>query len=267
MPERAELVHAGCHDAAMSRAGAPALDLLPQLGRSGEDVDRQLRRARTRRAASRQRERARDRRRGTRRAARRRSRPAGTSRDRARGSGSRRSWSARACETSARRRPAGSARPAARARFIASAKRSASTQGAPTQLERPAWCRGPPTRWCPRTAPSPDRRWRCRASGCSATAAPTACPVVVEIHRPAPALHRDDLEVGADAERVVEEARELADGHAVPHRNRIQADERLEPVHQHRPFDARRRQSGFGRSQTMTVTPCAARPRRQFAIV
>ena len=36
---------------------------------------------------------------------------------------------------------------------------------------------------------------------------------------------------------LVEQARELADGHAVAHRNRVEADERFEAVHQHRPFD------------------------------
>ena len=61
--------------------------------------------------------------------------------------------------------------------------------------------------------------------------------VVVVIHLAPPALHRHDLEVGADAEVLVEQARQLADRHAVPHRDRVQADERLEAVDQHRPFD------------------------------
>ena len=46
-----------------------------------------------------------------------------------------------------------------------------------------------------------------------------------------------DLEVRAETERVVEQPRQLPDGHPVPQRNRIQADERLEPALEHRPFD------------------------------
>ena len=42
---------------------------------------------------------------------------------------------------------------------------------------------------------------------------------------------------GADAEVVVEEPRELADRHAVAHRDRIQPDERLESRNEHRAFD------------------------------
>ena len=37
-----------------------------------------------------------------------------------------------------------------------------------------ASCLDPPTRSCPRTAPCPDRRPRCRPSACSETASPTA---------------------------------------------------------------------------------------------
>ena len=43
---------------------------------------------------------------------------------------------------------------------------------------------------------------------------------LIEIHVAAPALHLHDLEVRADAEVLVEQARQLADRHAVPHRNR-----------------------------------------------
>ena len=43
-------------------------------------------------------------------------------------------------------------------------------------------------------------------------------------------------------------------GHPVAHRNRIQADERFEPGHEHRPFD-RAPPIGFGRSQTITLMP------------
>ena len=60
---------------------------------------------------------------------------------------------------------------------------------------------------------------------------------VVVIHLPLPAVHRHDFEVGADAEVIVEEPRELADRHPVPHRDRVLADERLEAANQHRPFD------------------------------
>ena len=47
----------------------------------------------------------------------------------------------------------------------------------------------------------------------------------VEIHVPRPALHRHGLELGADLEMLVEQARELGDGHAVAHRHAKQADE------------------------------------------
>ena len=64
------------------------------------------------------------------------------------------------------------------------------------------------------------------------------------------------------------EPRELADRHAVPHRHRIQADERLESVHEHRPFDrvAADRVRADRRRSTFDAV-LAARPRRQFAIV
>ena len=61
--------------------------------------------------------------------------------------------------------------------------------------------------------------------------------VVVVIRLALPAFHRHDLEIGADAEVLVEEPRQLADRHPVAHRNRILPDERLEPVDEHRPFD------------------------------
>ena len=78
--------------------------------------------------------------------------------------------------------------------------------------------------------------------------------------------HRHDLELGADAEVIVEEPRQLADRHAVPHRDRILADERLEPALEHRAFDATP-PIGFGRSQTMTLMPCLRAAIRQLAIV
>ena len=52
-----------------------------------------------------------------------------------------------------------------------------------------------------------------------------------------PALHRDDLEIRAQAEVRVEHPRELGDGHAVPHRDRKLADERLEAVLEDGAFD------------------------------
>jgi len=50
---------------------------------------------------------------------------------------------------------------------------------------------------------------------------------------------------------LVEEPRELADRHAVPHRDRVEPDERLEPGHEHRSSTATP-PIGFGRSHTMT---------------
>ena len=38
----------------------------------------------------------------------------------------------------------------------------------------------------------------------------------------------------------------------VPHRDRIQADERFEAADEHRPLDAATPPIGFGRSQTIT---------------
>ena len=129
------------------------------------------------------------------------------------------------------------------------------------QLERLASCRGPRRRSCPRTARCPGRRPRSRASGCSATAAPRAARSSSKYIAARPALHRHDLELGADAELLVEEPRQLADRHAVPHRDRILADERLESRLEHRPFDRRRRRSDSGRSQTIDrqAVPCARR--------
>ena len=117
-------------------------------------------------------------------------------------------------------RPAGRTRRAARARSAPSANAFRVHPRRAEQLERLASCRALPRRWCPRTAPCRDRRSPSRASGCSATAARTECPVGVEVHVAAPAFHRHDLEVGADAELLVEQPRQLADGHAVPHRQR-----------------------------------------------
>ena len=113
--------------------------------------------------------------------------------------------------------PDGSARPATRAR--SSRPRTVRRPPtAPPAARTASSSRAPRRRSCPRTAPSPGRRWRCRASGCSATAAPKGCRSRRR-HVAAPALHGDDLEVRADAEGVVEEPRQLADRHAVPHRD------------------------------------------------
>ena len=64
----------------------------------------------------------------------------------------------------------------------------------------------------------------------------------------------------------VEQPGELADGHPVAHRYRKLSDEGLVAADEHRPFDAVP-PIGFGRSQTMTVTPCCGAARRQLAIV
>src|SRR6516164_11767009 len=50
---------------------------------------------------------------------------------------------------------------------------------------------------------------------------------LIEVHLAAPPLHRKHLEVGADAELVVEKPRQLANRHAVTHRDRIEADKRF----------------------------------------
>ena len=68
---------------------------------------------------------------------------------------------------------------------------------------------------------------------------------LVGVHVAPPALHRHDLERGADAEVLVEEPRQLADRHAVPHRDRELADERLEARHEHRALRRRRRRSDW----------------------
>ena len=60
---------------------------------------------------------------------------------------------------------------------------------------------------------------------------------LVQVHRPLPAVERDDLELGADAERVVEEPGELADRHPVAHRDRKLPDEGREGLAQPRALD------------------------------
>jgi hypothetical protein len=60
---------------------------------------------------------------------------------------------------------------------------------------------------------------------------------LVEIHLAAPALHGDDFELRAQTESLVEQPRQLADRHAVPHGQLVQADERLVAFLEHRSFD------------------------------
>ena len=82
-----------------------------------------------------------------------------------------------------------------------------------------------------------DRRSPSRASGCSATAARTECRSSSKY------IPRRQPSIGTTSRSapmpnvVVEQPRQLADRHAVAHRQRIEPDERLEPVHEHRPFD------------------------------
>ena len=54
---------------------------------------------------------------------------------------------------------------------------------------------------------------------------------------PLPSLHLHDLERRTQPEMLVEQPRELADGHPVAHRYRELADERFEPLDEQRPFD------------------------------
>ena len=157
---------------AISRAGIPRSICFAQLGRPGQDVDRQLlvlvlvgRLAPLEAVGSRGAKCADQRDAGL-------DRPERRAID-ARESGSRRSSSSRACETSARRPPAGSGRRAARGR--SSRRRTARRRPTARRPARTgASCRAPPRRSSLRTARSPDTRPRCRASGCSATAAPRA---------------------------------------------------------------------------------------------
>ena len=210
------------------------LDLLAQLGRPGEDVERAACRARTGTA---------DRASGNRGSA---ARNAATSATPvATGRNSRRSSDvhlaaaaadARACGTSARTPPAGSARPAVDARLSADARRSALTPGAPTSSNG-------------RVVPAPlgdaraleqhrsriDER-RLERRHVRRRHDPRR-PGLVVVHRTLPPLHRHDVEVCANAEVLVEEPRQLANRHPVTHRNRIEPDERLEARLQHRPFD------------------------------
>ena len=73
-------------------------------------------------------------------------------------------------------------------------------------------------------------------------------------------------EVRADAEVRVEERGQLADRHAVPHRDREEADERLEPGLEHRALDR------LAADRVRPVAhddrePVRAAARRQLAIV
>ena len=65
--------------------------------------------------------------------------------------------------------------------------------------------------------------------------------------------------VGADAEVLVEQPRQLADRHAVAHRDRKLPDERLEAGHEHRRLRRRRRRSDSADRRRSTGTPCRAR--------
>ena len=91
-------------------------------------------------------------------------------------------------------------------------------------------------------------------------------PGLVEEHRARPTLHRDDVNRGRDPEMVVEEPRQLADRHAVAHRDRELTDERR-PCRVERGSLDRVPPIGFGRSHTTTRMPCRRAARRQFAIV
>ena len=199
-------------------------------------------------------------------AARRPRRPAGTRGGRSRGSGSRRT-ACFACFWNVGSKTAG------RKDTLAARARSCRPRTRPrrSRARRPARtassCRVLPRGSCPRTAPCPGRRSPCRASACSATASPTAArsrrstcsrrqPSIGTTSRSAPMPNA-----------LVEEPRELADRHAVPHRDRIQADERLEARLEHRALD---------RDAADRVRPVAddrparrgvAAARRQFAIV
>ncbi len=62
-------------------------------------------------------------------------------------------------------------------------------------------------------------------------------PVCVEVHRRATSPASRRPRAGADLEVLVEEARQLADRHAVAHRDRELPDERLVAWHEHRPLD------------------------------
>ena len=64
---------------------------------------------------------------------------------------------------------------------------------------------------------------------------PRRTGLVAEIRSP-PAVHGHHVEVGADAEVLVEEPRQLAHRHAVAHRDGVLPDERLEASRQERAF-------------------------------
>ena len=117
------------------------------------------------------------------------------------------------------RRPEEDARQA-EARSVASANRSAVDATARRRARTAASCPALPRRSFPRTGPCRDTRSRCRASECSGEGITHGSPRGVVVHVAPPARHRDDVEVGADAEVLVEQARQLADRHAVAHRNR-----------------------------------------------
>ena len=78
-------------------------------------------------------------------------------------------------------------------------------------------------------------------------------------HLARPALHRDDPQLAADPEVVVEHPRELADRHAVPFGDRVEPDERLELRVEHRAVEQRRRRSGWGGRAPRL--PCRTAPR------
>ncbi len=56
-------------------------------------------------------------------------------------------------------------------------------------------------------------------------------------HAVMPLAHAHDFQARADAETVVEEHGQFADGHTVAHRDRIEADKRSVTRFEHRPFD------------------------------
>jgi hypothetical protein len=64
---------------------------------------------------------------------------------------------------------------------------------------------------------------------------------LVEPHLARPSVHRHDREVAVNPERVVVQARQLAERHAVSHGNRVHADERREVGIQDVPFDVHAR--------------------------
>ena len=163
-------------------------------------------------------------------------------------------WSARACGTSARTPRAGRTRRAAPSAFIAVGEPLRVDPRRADAARTAASCRALPRRSCLRTAPCPDRRSRVSSVGMFGDGITHGSPVVVEVHRRASSPPSRTTSRSAPMPNVlVEQPRELADRHAVAHRNRILADERLEAVHAASALRPARRRSDSGRSQTITL--------------